>query len=90
MSSLARKIKRNKKKEVKKDLKEKIGLFDRIPNKCTMCEKPFDKTNKKQVKSWRVAVREKEKKVNLYCEECWNSANEMLKDLKKQMEGSNV
>ena len=55
-----------------------------------MCEKPFDKTDKKQVKSWRVAVREKEKKVNLYCEECWDSANKMLKDLKKQMEGLNV
>ena len=55
-----------------------------------MCEKDFDKKDKKQVQSWRVAVREKEQRVNLYCDECWQDANDMLKDLQKQMEEINV
>lgn len=79
MSSAKRKIKRRKKKEAQKDLKEKIGLFGKMPNECTMCDRPFDKKNKEQVNSWRVAVREREEKVNLYCPKCWDYANDILK-----------
>jgi len=90
MSSASRKLQRKKKKEANKDLKEKVALFGKIPDQCTMCEKDFDKKDKKQVQSWRVAVREKEQRVNLYCDECWQDANDMLKDLQKQMEEINV
>ena len=89
MSSASRKLQRKKKKEANKDLKEKVALFGKIPDQCTMCEKDFDKKDKKQVQSWRVAVREKEQRVNLYCDECWQDANDMLKDLQKQMEEIN-
>ena len=43
-----------------------------------MCEKPFDKKDREQVKSWNVVVREKEKKVNLYCPECWTKAKSII------------
>jgi hypothetical protein len=79
MSSAKRKIKRRRKKEAQKDLEEKIGLFNKMPNECTMCDRPFDKKNKEQVNSWRVAVREREEKVNLYCPKCWDYANDILK-----------
>ena len=76
MSSLKRKIKRNKEKQVnktlKKDIAQKIGLFNKIEDHCLMCEKEFDKTNKDQVQSWYVVVRKEN--VNIYCPPCWESA----------------
>ena len=81
MSSIKRKIKRKKKKEAEKDLKEKMGLFDKMPNECTMCDRPFNKKDREQVNSWRVAVREREEKVNLYCPKCWDYANQILRQV---------
>ena len=86
MSSLSRKLKRKQKKEAEKDLSEKIGLFDKIPDKCSMCQSDFDKKNKEQVQSWRVAVREKESLVNLYCPDCWDNALNMIKEIQESME----
>jgi len=41
---MVRKIKNKKKqKEVKKDLQQKLGLFDQLPDECLACEEPFDK-----------------------------------------------
>lgn len=87
MGSLSRKVKRNKEKEAKKDMKEKVKLFSKIPEFCNMCEKPFDKTDKDQVKSWRVVVREKQEKVNLYCPPCWDQANELLGSIMEKLQG---
>ena len=86
MASVSRKLQRKKQKEAKKDMEEKIGLFHKIPDNCTMCEKSFDKKDKDQVKSWRVVVREKEQRVNLYCPTCWDHANELLESMMKDME----
>ena len=86
MTSASRKLQRKRKKQVKKDMEEKLGLFHKIPDNCTMCEIPFDKKDKKQVQSWRVVVREKEKRVNLYCPTCWDHANELLGSIMKDME----
>ena len=83
MSSLQRKLRRKKEKDSKKDLEEKVGLFDKIPDKCSMCEASFDKKNKEQVMSWHVAVREREKAVNLYCPTCWDGALNTIKELQK-------
>lgn len=80
MGSLKRKIARNKEKRAKKDLKQKIGLFDKLGDECLTCQKPFDKTSKEHAQSWFVAVRKQEAKVNLYCPECWNKAQEIIKD----------
>ena len=89
MASASRKLQRKKQKEAKKDMEEKIGLFHKIPDNCTMCENPFDKKDKKQVQSWRVVVREKEQRVNLYCPTCWDHANELLETIISDMEGRN-
>ena len=85
MGSLSRKIKRNaekkKAKESKKDMAEKLGMFDRLPEECGRCEKTFDKTNKEMVKSWNVVVRNEKESVNLYCPDCWSWAKEKLQGL---------
>ena len=84
MSSLSRKIARNKekkeKKESKKALSQKLNMFDRIPTNCLTCEGEFDKTNKEQVMSWNVVIRQDEGKVRLYCPECWEKAQKLVEE----------
>ena len=84
MSSFKRKIKRKvmakQKKRAKKDMSEKMGLFDKIPESCSACDKPFDKKDKEMVISWNVVVREQEGIVRLYCPECWSKAKEIIKE----------
>ena len=81
--SLERKLRRKQakkgKKRAEKDLATKVALFGHLPNKCLTCEAPFDKLNREQVMSWNVVVRQKEEKVNLYCPECWDNAQETIK-----------
>ena len=81
--SLERKLRRKQakkgKKRAEKDLAAKVALFGNLPNKCLTCEEPFDKLNREQVMSWNVVVRQKEEKVNLYCPECWNNAQQTIK-----------
>lgn len=88
---LDRKIKRKKARNAAKHLKGKVGMFvENIPTNCLTCDAPFDKTNKEEVATWRVVVREKEKKVNLYCPECWDSANQILQSIREDLEKKNV
>jgi len=75
------KIKDKKDKELEKELSKKIGLFDKISDCCLTCLRPFDKENKQMVMTWYVVVREEEKKVNLYCPECWVRANKFLEEV---------
>ena len=81
--SIERKLRRKQakkgKKKAEKELAAKVALFGNLPNKCLTCEAPFDKLNREQVMSWNVVVRQKEEKVNLYCPECWNNAQETIK-----------
>ena len=86
---LARKLRRVKKKQLGKDIKKTLGLFDKIPDHCLTCFAPYDKMDKEQVKTWNVVVREKEDKVNLYCPDCWNSAANLLEEIRKDIEGAN-
>jgi len=85
-----RKIKRiqaNKaKKNFKKDIKKKVSLFGCLPEACTACQSTFDKTDKKQVASWSVVVRQSPKKVHLYCPTCWQSALEVVDDFRSMLE----
>jgi len=89
MTKAAKKIKRRmkklKEKQVQKDIKEKVGMFSKLEDLCLICQKPFDKQNKKMVQSWYVVVRETQGKVNLYCPECWNRANDMVEKVKEEM-----
>jgi hypothetical protein len=84
-NSLRRKIERSKKKQKQKDIKEKMGLFDKIPDCCLVCEKAFDKKDKDMVFSWYVIVREEEQKVNLYCPKCWERAKQKIEDVKQAL-----
>jgi hypothetical protein len=67
------------KKDENKELSEKIFLFEQMPDECSACIKPFDKTDKEMVKLWNVVVREKENIVSLYCPDCWQKAIEVIK-----------
>ena len=73
-----------KRKAVEKDLKQKMMLFDRIPDHCVACQKPFDKTDIDVVSSWTVVVRNEEETVNLYCPECIEKAKTIITDFKKK------
>ena len=90
MSSANRKLRRAKLKQAKKQMKETLGLFDKIPNMCLTCGEPYDKTNKEHVTTWSVVVRKKEEKVNLYCPTCWNNAKEFLEQLKEHIDETNT
>lgn len=67
-------------KSTQKDLKQKLNMFDRIPDKCLTCNKDFDKKDKQQVQTWFVVVKNAEQTVNLYCPECWNKATQLVKE----------
>ena len=64
-------------------------MFSRMPDECLACVKPFDKKDREQVDSWFVVVREAEKKVNLYCPDCWGKARKLVEQYHKEMESNN-
>ena len=92
--SFTRKLRRAQTKKLKKDAKEelstKVALFGKLPSNCLTCDKPFDKMDKQQVMSWSVVVRQEEEKVNLYCPDCWQKANNLVNDWKKRIEERDV
>ena len=79
--NISRKIRRKKEKQIKKDLdkdmSEKLNMFDALPEECLTCESPFDKKDKEMVSSWRVVVNEE--RVRLYCPDCWEMAQNVIK-----------
>jgi hypothetical protein len=79
MSNLSKKIQRQKKKEAEKEFKKKVGLFSKLEDHCLVCQKDFDKKNKEMVMTWSVVV--KEETVRLYCPECWDRANKLIKEI---------
>ena len=83
MSSFERKLRRKKEKEAEKELASKVGLFEQMPDECSACLEPFDKTDRDMVSSWNVVVREEEKIVRLYCPGCWSRAQEFIKGMKE-------
>ena len=80
-------------KDKEKDLKQKLNMFDRIPDNCLTCNKPFDRKSKEQVQSWFVVVKNAENKVNLYCPSCWTKATNLVKEtygVKDDSDSSNI
>jgi len=73
-------------KQVEKDMKDKINMFDKLPDYCLTCEAPFDKKDREQVFTWNVVVNRQEGNVRLYCPTCWQKAQEILEDFKKHVE----
>ena len=78
---MARNKAKREQKEFEKVMKKQLMMFDRLDIKCAMCKKPFDKKSKKDVMTWKVVVREAEETVRLYCPECWDKANKLIKEI---------
>ena len=76
----AKKAKKNNTPE----FEEKIALFGKLPDECLVCDKSFDKKDKKQVMSWSVVVRDDTEEVRLYCPECWGKAKEVVQAYEKE------
>jgi len=68
---IKRKAEKDKEKELKSKLSEKMGMFDRLPSKCGACEKEYDRKNRDMAFSWRVVVIEDS--VKLFCPACWET-----------------
>ena len=58
--SSKRKLQRLKKKKAKKDIKDKVMSFDRMPDCCVMCYKEFDRKSKEHHDTW-IIVEKREK-----------------------------
>ena len=54
-----------------------MNMFERIPTKCSACQKEFPKTREAHV-SWQVAVRNEEKLVRLFCPGCQDKARKLV------------
>jgi len=83
---VVRKVKNKKKhKQIQKDLQQKMGMFDQLPEECLACEEPFDRQNKEQVMSWSVVIKRDPEVVRLYCPTCWDTAQTIVKDFDKRL-----
>ena len=58
-------------------------MFDKLPDECLACTKPFDKKDKQMAFTWNVVIRDKDT-VRLYCPECWNMARTAVKQFKEE------
>ncbi len=82
---MARNKAKREQKEFEKVMKKQLMMFDKVGIECAMCKKPFDKKSKEDAMTWRVVVREKEEKVRLYCPECWDKANDLIKEIQNDL-----
>jgi len=80
MTSPSRKVLRKQALEAKKNMTSELNMFDRMPNKCDTCQKPFDKKSREMAQTWVVVVRNEKKLVRLFCPECVNKVKEFLPD----------
>jgi hypothetical protein len=83
-----RKKAKKEEKQLKKEVAQKMNMFSRLPDECLSCLSAFDKTNREMIASWTVIVKEAEKKVNLYCPTCWDTARTVVEDYYKERENN--
>jgi hypothetical protein len=87
-----RKQRRAREAQIRKDgneeLAAQVAMFGKLPEECTACESPYDKTNKEMATTWSVVVRKEneENPVRLYCPTCWDTAQEVINNFLKTME----
>ena len=60
-------------------IKKQMGMFDKLPNNCSACEKSFPKT-KEAHSTWRVVVRYEKQQVRLFCPDCQQKAKELVEN----------
>ena len=70
------------------NIESKLSMFDKLPDECSACTKPYDKTDKQMAMTWSVVVREKENVVRLYCPDCWSMAKNAIEILKEEIENA--
>ena len=63
--------------EAQNKMKKQMGMFDRLPDVCSTCEKIFPKTREAHM-SWRVVVKAEKEKVWLFCPDCQERARELV------------
>ena len=77
---LKRAAKKKKEKVVSQiKMKKQMGMFDRLPESCSACEKEFPKTREAHM-TWRVVVRNEKQQVRLFCPECQEKAKKVLEN----------
>jgi ribosomal protein L44E len=76
----------NKKTDANEIVAEKLTLFNKLGDECLTCSKAFDKQNKEMVNEWYVIVRQEEGKVNLYCPDCWERAQNIVENFMSHIE----
>ena len=82
-----KKIKRTAKKKkekavaqaAKNKMKKQMGIFDKMPETCSMCAAKFPKTREAHM-SWRVVVKSEKEKVWLFCPECQEKAKKVVEN----------
>tara|TARA_R100001082_G_scaffold107282_1_gene80981 strand:+ start:154 stop:423 length:270 start_codon:yes stop_codon:yes gene_type:complete len=72
-------------KDSSKKLSQKIFQFEKLPDECLTCLKPFDKKSKEMARTWSVVVAQKDE-VRLYCPDCWATAKQIIEDFKSRSE----
>lgn len=86
MGNFKREVARNKEKRAKKEIKNKMNMFSRLPDHCLACLSDFDKQDRDMVNTWTVVVKEQDKKVNLYCPDCWGKARNLVEQYYEEKE----
>jgi uncharacterized protein with PIN domain len=72
-----------KQRKMQQAVKQATFLFDKLPNKCTGCTKPFDKHSKEAATEWAVNVYKESEKVCVYCPDCWKDVQAWAQDFQK-------
>lgn len=70
-----RKERRSLGKQIGKDATSTVDLMLNLPSACLDCEKEYDRKNKQMAMTWFVEVFNAEKRVDLYCPECYEKRN---------------
>jgi len=63
--------------EVQTKLKKQMGMFSRLPDSCSACQKNFPKTREAHM-TWQVVIRKE--KVRLFCPECQEKAKQLVEN----------
>ena len=65
--------------EIQTKMKKQMGMFDRLPESCSACEKKFPKTREAHM-TWRVVVKPEQEKVWLFCPESQENVKKSLEN----------
>ena len=63
-------------KQQQEQIKKQMGMFNRLPERCSACDKRFPKTREAHM-AWRVVGKTEKEKVWLFCPECQQKAKEL-------------